>query len=77
MEDWAAEVLGSRLLIVPKLAGQSSFVALPKKWIMERTFSRLMKCRRLSRDYEALPESSEAGIRLAMIGLMPRRLCPG
>jgi putative transposase len=76
LEDWAAEELGLWLLVVPKLTGQTTFVPLPKRWIVERTFSWLMKCRRLSRDYEALPESSAAWIRLAMIGLMLRRLCP-
>ncbi len=45
-------------------------------YTIERTFAWLMKCRRLSRDYEALPCSSEAWIRLAMIGLMLRRLHP-
>ncbi|MDQ4076590.1 MAG: transposase [Chloroflexota bacterium] len=76
LEEWAARELGLWLLIVPKLAGQSTFVALKKRWIVERTFAWLLKCRRLSRDYEALPESSEAWIRLTMIGLMLRRLCP-
>lgn len=76
LEDWTADALGLRLVIVPKLEGQSTFVVLPKRWIVERTFAWLMKCRRLTRDYEALPCSSEAWIRLAMIGLMLRRLHP-
>ncbi len=76
LEDWVAEKLGLWLVIVPKLEGQSTFLPLPKRWIVERTFAWLLKCRRLSRDYEALPESSEAWIRLAMIGLMLRRLHP-
>jgi putative transposase len=45
-----------------------------KRWIVERTFSGLLECRRLSRDREASPESREAWIRLAMIGRMLRRL---
>jgi putative transposase len=76
LEDWVADTLGLWLVIVPKLARQSTFVALPKRWLVERTFACLLKYRRLSRDYEALPESSEAWIRLAMIGLMLRSLHP-
>jgi putative transposase len=41
---------------------------------VERTFAWLTRCRRLTVDYEGLPESSEAWIYLAMIRLMIRRL---
>ena len=47
---------------------------LPKRWIVERTFSWLTQNRRLSKDYERLPESSEAFIYVAMSRLMARRL---
>ena len=63
LEDWTADQLGLWLVVVPKLAGQSTLVPLPKRWIVERTLARLLKCRRLVRDYEALPCSSEAWIR--------------
>lgn len=43
LETWSAEQLGLALQIVPKLAGQSSFVVLPKRWIVERTFAWLMR----------------------------------
>jgi putative transposase len=55
----------------------SRFVVLPKRWIVERTFAWLGKYRRLSKDYETSPQSSEAMIRLAMINLMLHRLSPG
>ena len=42
----------------------------------ERTFAWIVKCRRLDHDYERLPETSEAMIKWAMIGLMVRRLEP-
>ena len=43
---------------------------------VERTFAWIVKCRRLDHDYERLPETSEAMIKWAMIGLMVRRLEP-
>lgn len=50
------------------------FPVLPRRWVVERTFAWLGRNRRLSKDYEALPTTEEAWIRLAMIGLMVRRL---
>ena len=50
------------------------FVLLPKRWVVERTFAWLYKYRRLSKEYEYLPESSEAFIYVAMIHIMVRRL---
>jgi transposase len=50
------------------------FVLLKKCWVVERTFGWLMGCRRLVRDYELLPETSETFIYLAMIRIMVRRL---
>jgi putative transposase len=47
---------------------------LPRRWVVERTFAWLGKYRRLSKDYEFLPESSEVMIYLAMTRLMLKRL---
>jgi putative transposase len=47
---------------------------LPKRWVVERTFSWLGQNRRMSKDYERLAESSEAFIYVAMSRLMARRL---
>jgi transposase len=47
---------------------------LPSRWIVERTFSWLGQNRRMSKDYERLPESGEAFIYVAMSRLMVRRL---
>lgn len=52
------------------------FVVLPKRWVVERTFAWLGKYRRLSKDYEALPTSSESWIYVAMVDRMLHRLCP-
>lgn len=44
----------------------SGFRPLPRRWVVERTFSWIIRCRRLCRDHEGLPCSSEAFITLAM-----------
>ncbi len=71
---WVERECGWTLEIVKRADDLRGFVVLPKRWIVERTFAWLGKCRRLSKDYEHLVASSEAMIRLAMIGLMVRRL---
>jgi transposase len=50
------------------------FHLLPRRWVVERTFAWLSTWRRLSKDYELLPESEAAWIYLAMIRTMLRRL---
>ena len=59
-----------------RVPGQPSFVRLPRRWVIERTFAWLGRSRRLSKDYEQNPRSSEAHLRLAMTHLMLRRLHP-
>ena len=66
-----------RVIEIVKRSDAGKFVVLPKRWIVERTFAWLGKYRRLSKDYETNPQSSEAMIRLAMINLMLHRLNPG
>lgn len=61
-------------VVVKKLVGQVGFVVQPKRWIVERTYGWLNRCRRLSKDYERTTASSEAFIKVAMIHLMIRRL---
>jgi putative transposase len=73
---WALATAGLVIEIVAKPAGMTAFAVLPKRWIVERTFAWLGRCRRLSKDYEALPATSEAWIHLAMIHLMLKRLAP-
>ena len=62
------------LEIVKRNDDVTGFKVLPKRWIVERTFGWLGRWRRLSKDYEQLEETSETLIRVAMIGLMVRRL---
>jgi putative transposase len=62
------------LQAVLRSEGQKGFVLLPRRWVVERTFAWLTQCRRLGKDYEGLPASSEALIYIAMTRLMLRRL---
>ncbi|MFI6519526.1 transposase [Spirillospora sp. NPDC050679] len=74
---WAAATLGIALHIVGKPAGQRGFQVHPKRWVVERTLSWLMLHRRLARDYERHPATSEALIRWAAIDQMTRRITRG
>jgi putative transposase len=72
--DWVKEHYQFVLQPVLREEGQKGFVLLPKRWLVERTFAWLIQYRRLGKDYERLPASSEALIYIAMIRLMVRRL---
>ena len=70
----ACFLLGLTFIIVPRIAGTTGFVVIPRRWVVERTLGWLGRWRRLSKDYERLPEVSEAMVTLAMIRLMLHRL---
>jgi transposase len=73
---WARERLRIGVEIVSKPLGIKTFKVLPRRWVVERTFAWIVRCRRLTHDYERLPEHSDAMIKWAMIGLMIRRISP-
>jgi alpha-beta hydrolase superfamily lysophospholipase len=60
--------------VVAKLAGQVGFKILPRRWVVERTFSWISRCRRTVRDYERRPEHHAAMVQWAMVIVMTRRL---
>ena len=62
--------------IVKRTDKRPVFEVLPRRWVVERTLSWLMRTRRLARDYERLPAHAEAMVNWSMIGLMTRRLTP-
>ena len=72
--DWVVNHCWFILQPVLRSDDMKGFVVLPRRWVVERTFAWLTQCRRLSKDYEVLPSSSEAMIYLAMTRLMIRRL---
>jgi putative transposase len=65
-----------RLEVVSRPAGQKGFQPVPVRWVVERTFAWLGRYRRLSKDYEHTPESSEAVVRIAAAHHMLQRLRP-
>jgi transposase len=88
LQSWVWERLGWRLQIVKRPGGRGQwlradqepplrlpgFHLLPRRWVVERTFAWIGRNRRMSKDYEFLPASSEAWIYLSMIRLMLKRL---
>ena len=76
-EDWHKEVkrdYGIELEVSRNPEGVKGFVAVAKRWVVERTFGWSIQVRRLAREYEKLAESSEAMIHLNMIRLLVKRL---
>ena len=71
---WARNVGGWTLELVRRPANQNTFEVIPRRWVVERTFAWLGRYRRLSKDYEELPQTTEAWVYAAMTGLMLRRL---
>lgn len=61
--------------IVKRSHRAKGFLVLPKRWIVERTFAWLNRCRRLAKDWENLNQQALTFLRLASIRLMLRRLC--
>ena len=74
--DWVLGTFGWALTTILRPVGAKGYVHLPKRWIVERTFGWLGRYRRLSKDYECNPRSSEAWIYLAMMHRMARALLP-
>ena len=74
---YARQVLRLAVELVTKPDDQQGFAVLPRRWVAERTFAWLVRCRRLDHDYERQPATSETWIKWAMIGIMVRRLEPG
>jgi putative transposase len=69
--EWAKEGVA---LDWEKLMPPKGFQVLPRRWVVERTFSWIDQNRRMSKDYERSCASGEAFVYAAMIRLMTRRL---
>ena len=64
------------LEVVSKRPGQTTFEVQKWRWIVERTFGWFGRYRRLSKDYEHNPRSSEAWILISMTHRMARSMLP-
>lgn len=71
---WVKSALGWTLVVVKRPEDQQGFQVLPRRWVVERTFAWFGHYRRLSKDYEYLPTTSEMMLYAAMVNLMLRRL---
>ena len=69
-----AATLGIDAEVVPRNTEVRGFHVVKRRWVVERTLGWLMLHRRLARDYETLPGSSEAMIHIAMIDNVSRRI---
>ncbi|WP_189938857.1 transposase [Streptomyces sulfonofaciens] len=72
--DWAEDLLRITLKTVSRLKDAKGFVVLPRRWRVERTLGWIMNAPRNARDYEHLPQRSEAHLNWSLITLMTRRL---
>lgn len=69
-----AAMPGLKLEIVKRTDDMKGFVVLPRRWVVERTFSWFGRNRRLAKDYENLADTLAAFVTLASIQLALRRL---
>lgn len=88
LQVWVGETFGWRLQVVERPGGRGQwlradqepplrprgFQVLPRRWVVERTIAWMCRNRRMSKDYEFLPATSEAWIYLSMVRLMLKRL---
>jgi len=73
--DWVSSRFECVLEVVRRQKGVQGFHILPRRWVVERTFAWLIRSRRLSKDYERKPTSSEAQVYLASSRLLLRQIC--
>ena len=71
---WAKTYLDITIKTVRRPPDAKGFVVRPRRWVVERSWSWIMRDRRHCRDHERLPEMSESLIMWAAITLMTRRL---
>jgi putative transposase len=71
---WVMDTYRWIFQVVLRNTDVQGFTPIPQRWKVERTFGWFNWCRRLSKDYEILPQTSEAFIYIANIRLMLRRL---
>jgi transposase len=71
---WVMDTYHWVLEVVCRPVNTKGFVLLPKRWVVEGSFDWFNWCRRLSKDYEILPQTHETFVQIAMIRLILGRL---
>ena len=61
--------------IIKRSDAAQGFEVLPRRWVVERTFAWLNRCRRLAKDWENRNDTALAFLRFASVRLMLRKLC--
>lgn len=74
VKDAVAKIPVLRMEIVKRTDDMKGFVVLPRRWVVERTFSWFGRNRRLAKDYENLADTLAAFVSIASIQLALRRL---
>jgi putative transposase len=72
--QFARDELNVDMEVVSTPPGTHTFQVLPRRWVVERTYGWWNRERRLSKDYERLPDTTQAFVYVTMIRLMTRRL---
>ena len=72
--EWVVARFKFSLAVVPRPKQTRKFVLLPRRWVVERTFSWLNNCRRLSKSYERLTRTDEASVYISMSRIILNRL---
>src|SRR5438270_401269 len=76
LDEWLRGQDRLRVEVTSKPGGQKGFKPLPKRWVVEQTFAGLIRSRRLVRDFERLPATSGAMVKVSSIHRMARRARP-
>jgi putative transposase len=69
-------LIDEKPVLLPKPKAKGGFQVQRRRWVVERTFAWLTRFRRVARDYEGLPTSSQAFIQVATIHSFLKRLAP-
>jgi transposase len=70
---WAKDKANVTLTIVTRMPWMKGFVVIRRRWVVERSFAWIMKCRRLSRDYKQLAPVVETLVMIAAVATLLRR----
>jgi transposase len=76
LDEWLAGQSRLRVEVTTKPEGQKGFKPPPRRWVAEQTFAGLIRSRRLVRDFERLPGTSAAMVKVSSIHRMARRARP-